>query len=321
MNKAANLANFHCFFCIKPQLNTLLTKTTIFALCFIHCTMHLFKSVSDVQAYLKDYHLKNRPLGFIPTMGALHNGHLSLIRQSIDAANFTVASIFVNPSQFNESSDLEKYPRTPEQDLRLLYQAGCHAVFMPPVEEVYPPGLDTNLKIDFGQLTTSMEGLHRPGHFDGVAQVVKRLLDIIQPTHLYMGQKDYQQVMVVKHMAKVLGLSTKVVMSPIVREKNGLAMSSRNVRLSDYGKQQAAQIHPALLASKGWLTEYSPGQISQKAMEMIEEAGLKPEYFDLVDGDTLVPIQSINDESTIVACVAAWCEGVRLIDNLILQRQ
>jgi pantoate--beta-alanine ligase len=285
-------------------------------------TMYLFKRVSDVRAYLKDYHLKNRPLGFIPTMGALHDGHLSLIRQSIDAAHITVASIFVNPSQFNDPSDLEKYPRTPERDLRLLQQAGCHAVFMPPPEEVYPPGLDTTLQIDFGQLTTSMEGLHRPGHFDGVAQVVKRLLDIIQPTHLYMGQKDYQQLMVVRHMAKVLGLPTEVVMAPIVREKNGLAMSSRNIRLSSQGKQQAARIYQTLLASKAWLTGYTPQQISQKAKEELEAAGLQAEYFDLVDGDTLLPIQNINDTTaTIVACVAAWCEGVRLIDNIILQDQ
>jgi len=282
--------------------------------------MYLFKKVSDLEAFLGPYRQKRRTIGFVPTMGALHNGHLSLIRASHEQASCTVASIFVNPTQFNEASDLEKYPRTPAQDLRLLYQAGCQAVFMPPVEEVYPPNEQQSMDVDFGVLTTVMEGAHRPGHFDGVAQVVKRLLDIVQPTHLYMGQKDYQQVIVVRRMVDALAIDTEVVMCPIVREEDGLAMSSRNVRLDKESRQKAPAIYQALQEARAMLQRGESVQtIQRKSLDALSAAGLKPEYFELADAHSLQLVEDTAKVEAIVACTAAWAGDIRLIDNRMLK--
>lgn len=281
--------------------------------------MYLFKKISTLRRFLKSYQSKNRPIGFVPTMGALHEGHLSLVRQSLESTQCTVCSIFVNPTQFNEAADLEKYPRTPAKDLAMLYKAGCHAVFMPSPEEVYPPGLDTRVELDFGPLAQPMEGRFRPGHFEGVAQVVKRLLDIVSPDRLFLGQKDYQQYLVVRHMAQALSLPTEVVMSPIVREKNGLAMSSRNQRLSPEQREQAAALHQTLQQAAEWMGKYPPREIERKAMQQLQSAGLEPEYFELVDGNSLQPAPDFETPGTVVACAALWVGGVRLIDNLILK--
>lgn len=281
--------------------------------------MYLFKSTHTLSRYLATYQAKNRPIGFVPTMGALHEGHLSLVRQSLEATQCTVCSIFVNPTQFNQAADLDKYPRTPARDLEVLYKAGCHVVFMPSPEEVYPPGLDTSVDVDFGPLALPMEGRFRPGHFDGVAQVVKRLLDIVEPSQLFMGQKDYQQYLIVQHMAQALALPTEVVRCPIVREKNGLAMSSRNQRLSPEQRRDAAAIHQVLQQAAGWMEQFPPRAVEQKAMKQLEQKGLGPEYFELVDGQTLQPVEDYTSPAAIVACVAAWIGGVRLIDNLILR--
>ncbi|MCB0585477.1 MAG: pantoate--beta-alanine ligase [Phaeodactylibacter sp.] len=281
--------------------------------------MYLFKKISTLRQFLEHYRNKNRLIGFVPTMGALHEGHLSLVRQSLETTQCTVCSIFVNPTQFNESTDLEKYPRTPAKDLTMLYEVGCHAVFMPSAEEVYPPGLDTSVNLDFGALAQPMEGRFRPGHFHGVAQVVKRLLDIVEPGRLFMGQKDYQQFLIIRYMAEALSLPTEVVMCPIVREKNGLAMSSRNQRLSPEQREQAAALYQALRHASRWAEEFPPREVERKALEQLHQPGLEPEYFQLVDGNTLQPVEDYESPASIIACAALWTGGVRLIDNLILK--
>ena len=196
--------------------------------------MYIFQKAADLRSHLKTI-LRGRSstIGFIPTMGALHEGHLALIRAAQANGCYTVCSIFVNPTQFNDPSDLEKYPRTPEKDAELLEKVGCDVIFMPEVEEIYPPGDIQDFELDFEGLDEVMEGVFRPGHFKGVAQVVKRLLDLVQPDGLYMGQKDFQQVAIVRHLIRVTRFPVELVVVPTVREHDGLAMSSRNIRLSD----------------------------------------------------------------------------------------
>lgn len=283
--------------------------------------MYLFKKVSGLRQFLDSYRKKNRLIGFVPTMGALHEGHLSLVRQSLETTQCTVCSIFVNPTQFNEASDLEKYPRMPAEDLAMLSKAGCHAVFMPSAEEVYPKGLDTAVHVDFGALALPMEGRFRPGHFEGVAQVVKRLLDIVEPHKLFMGQKDYQQYRIVRHMASALSLPVEVVMCPVVREKNGLAMSSRNQRLSPEMREKAAVIYQALKQASDWIRGHPPREVEEMARQQMQSPGIRPEYFELVDGHSLQPVRDYKEADCIVACAAAWAGEVRLIDNLILKGQ
>ncbi|MCB0637818.1 MAG: pantoate--beta-alanine ligase, partial [Lewinella sp.] len=193
--------------------------------------MYLFQGVSQLQRHLAAERVNNRTVGFVPTMGALHEGHLALVRQSLAENQVTVCSIFVNPTQFNDSDDLKKYPRTPGKDLEKLAMVGCDVAFLPNVAEVYPPGLDTALPLDLAGLDRSLEGAHRPGHFAGVVQVVKRFLDLVEPHRLYLGQKDFQQQLIIRHMVQALNLPVKVLTVPTVREPDGLAMSSRNTLL------------------------------------------------------------------------------------------
>lgn len=283
--------------------------------------MYLFKSVADLQAYLKPQRDKNRSIGFVPTMGALHEGHLSLLRRSLAESQCTVCSIFVNPTQFNDPSDLEQYPHSPESDLERLYQTGCPVVFMPTVAEVYPNGkapADTQ-KLDFGSLATVMEGAHRPGHFQGVAQVVKRLLDIVQPDFLFMGEKDYQQLLIVREMVRQTGIPTEVIGCPTVREADGLAMSSRNQRLSPQQRQQAALIYRTLQQAAAWVKNWPPREVEAKAMSQLKEAGLEPEYFELAEARSLQRVEDVQNADTVLALVAARVGDVRLIDNYLLK--
>ena len=194
--------------------------------------MFIFKKTEDLRNFLQQKNNVTHDVGFVPTMGALHEGHLSLIRMSKSSNSLCICSIFVNPTQFNQTADLQKYPRTTSKDISLLAKVGCDVLFLPDESEVYPSDLDTSVKIDMNGLDTVMEGEFRPGHFAGVMQVVKRLLDITQPTHLYMGQKDFQQFSIIKHMIKQLDMPVNLVMAPTVREENGLAKSSRNERLT-----------------------------------------------------------------------------------------
>lgn len=281
--------------------------------------MILFKKVEQLQLFIASQKQKKRKVGFVPTMGALHNGHLSLIRQAKDENDLVVCSIFVNPTQFNDASDLEKYPRTAAKDIQLLTSVSCDVLFMPSVEEVYPKGLDITLELDFGELATVMEGKFRPGHFDGMAQVVNRLLNIVLPHNLYMGQKDFQQLTIVRSMLRQLDSEINLVMCPIVREEDGLAMSSRNVRLTPKHRELALVLSQTLKKSKELILEKTPKEIQQWAMNELAIADFKPEYFDIVDGVTLQAVNDFQGTDFAVACTAVWVGEVRLIDNMVLK--
>lgn len=281
--------------------------------------MQIFKTVQSLQAYLAVERQSGKKIGFAPTMGALHEGHLSLLRQSQLDNDLSVCSIFVNPTQFNENSDLEKYPRTPEQDQNLLEHIDTDVLFMPSVKEVYPPNQATTT-FEFGDLETVMEGKFRPGHFKGVAQVVKRLLDIVQPDSLYMGQKDFQQFAIIQNMLQQLNSSIKIVSCPIVREKDGLAMSSRNLRLTEEHREKAVLVYETLKMAKDMLPTHHPKDIQAHALKQLNIDGFNPEYFEIVDTVSLQAVESFHRVGAIVACTAVWAGQVRLIDNMILKK-
>jgi pantoate--beta-alanine ligase len=282
--------------------------------------MYLFKKAAHLRAHLDLARTQGGTVGFVPTMGALHQGHLSLLRQSLEQSSCTVCSIFVNPTQFNQAADLEKYPRTPAKDLAMLAEVGCDVVFMPAVSEIYPRGQHEDAGLNLGGLDQGMEGRFRPGHFQGVAQVVKRLLDIVVPQHLFMGQKDYQQFVIVRHILQMQNLPVQLHMCPTLREANGLAMSSRNVRLSPQQRAQASIIYESLQqAAAGMTAGRSPAEVQALAWQQLHIPGFKPEYFEVVDADKLQPVARFDAAERIVACTAVWAGGVRLIDNLILK--
>jgi pantoate--beta-alanine ligase len=282
--------------------------------------MLLFKRVADLQKYIKSLKAKGLDIGFAPTMGALHAGHTSLVEQAKKTCDIAVVSIFINPTQFNDPKDLEKYPRTPERDLDLLSEAGCDIVFMPSALEVYPNGNTPSVKYDFGKLERVLEGEFRPGHFDGMAQVVSRLLEIVQPTHLFMGQKDFQQLAVVARMLELQKSKIVLTSCSIIREHDGLAMSSRNVRLAETDRPLAALIHQILKEATEMVGDYMPAEIARICSTKLKlEPRFKVEYFDVVDGRTLLPIRIFEDTDYAVALTAVWVGDVRLIDNIILK--
>ena len=278
--------------------------------------MEIFDNVENLQKHLNEHRSMGRSIGFSPTMGALHRGHASLISKCRERDDISVCSIFVNPSQFNDKKDLEKYPKTLASDIKMLESVGCEVLFSPTVDEVYPQGM-AKINIDLSGLDTTMEGEKRPGHFQGMIQVVKRLLDIVQPDTLYMGQKDFQQLTIVKHMLRTLGMKPKLVGCPIIREDDGLAMSSRNTRLRPEIRSRASNIYKTLTASKEWL-KYIPVKYTiEKAMNALDIQDFSPEYFEIVDGNTLEPIEDYRSSDYVVACTAVWTGEVRLIDNVI----
>ena len=281
--------------------------------------MKVYKTVRGLQNHISKLKKAKKRIGYVPTLGALHNGHMSLIQLANKNCDITVCSIFVNPTQFNEKTDLAKYPRTYEADSKLLKENDCDILFFPDAKQVYPKGLDTTVKIDFKKLDIVMEGAHRPGHFDGVAQVVKRLLDIVKPHELVMGQKDFQQVAIIRHMLTALKMKTKLVIGATVREEHGLAMSSRNERLPKKLRKEAAIINETLLWVKDNLKKYDIPTLEKKALKKLKRPKFKPEYFEIADGFTLQPLKSINRKKYIVACTAVWAGDVRLIDNCILK--
>lgn len=281
--------------------------------------MYLFKRVSDLQSHINSQIDQHKKIGFVPTMGALHSGHLSLIERSKSENDITVCSIFVNPTQFNDKKDLDKYPRTTANDISLLTQKGTEVLFLPPPSEVYPKDLDTKLDLKMGHLDKVLEGEFRPGHFEGMAQVVKRLLDIVNPHHLYMGQKDYQQLTIVRNMIMQLDLPVKLVMCPIIREEDGLAMSSRNVRLNPNIRERATILSKTLQEAKAKINNTNPSTIQEEALKTLSIENFKPEYFRIVDGVTLLPVEDVSKSDEIVACTAVWAGEVRLIDNMILK--
>lgn len=281
--------------------------------------MILFKKEHQLQYYLNTLRLNKKSIGLIPTMGALHEGHLSLIRKAKEENDCVVCSVFVNPTQFNNDADLEKYPRTEANDIELLTSIDTDIIFMPSVEEVYPKELNTTLGLDFGELATTMEGEFRPGHFDGMAQVVNRFLNMVQPHSLYMGQKDFQQITIVRNMLIQLGSEVRLVMCPILRQDNGLAMSSRNVRLTPENRALAVKVFQTLSAAKNLIDKKTPKEIEEWAMQELNIPKFRPEYFSIVDGITLQLIEDFGKTNSAVACTAVWAGDVRLIDNMILK--
>lgn len=280
--------------------------------------MELFNTVYQLQNALKPLRNEGKTIGFVPTMGALHAGHLSLVKQCLTDNDVCVVSVFVNPTQFNNKEDLEKYPRNIEADALYLKEAGVDFVFAPSEKEIYPES-DTR-QFDFGQIDKVMEGLHRPGHFNGVAQVVSRLFDIVKPDKAYFGEKDFQQLAVIRAMVKQLNLAVQIVPMPIVREPSGLAMSSRNERLTERQKEIAVNISKTLFKSKEWMELITVGETIEKVTETINSyEDLDVEYFEIVDGDSLQSVQDWKQSDYIVGCIAVFCGDVRLIDNIVYQ--
>ncbi len=282
--------------------------------------MKIYKTVRGLQRTLDKEKKAGRSIGFVPTMGALHTGHISIVEASQQKCDVTVVSIFVNPTQFNDKSDLKKYPRTLDKDAALLKTHGCDYLFAPSAKEVYPNGPLESVDVDISSLTQYMEGPNRPGHFEGVVQVVHRLLDIVKPHKLFMGQKDFQQFSIIDHMLRSLKMKTKLVVCPIKREPDGLAMSSRNVRLDKKLRPHCKVIFETLTFVKENLDKFKPQTLEKKAIEKLSIKGFKPEYIKIVDGKTLAPIKDSKAHKYIVACTAVWAKNVRLIDNMILKK-
>lgn len=278
--------------------------------------MVIFKHIKDLQQYLKS---QSHPIGFVPTMGALHAGHISLLGTAKQAGNLTVCSIFVNPTQFNDKEDFEKYPVTIDEDIELLLNAGCDVLFLPSVAEVYPAGFTETRAYDFGYLETILEGAQRPGHFRGVGQVVGRLLEAVQPQYLYMGQKDYQQCMVVKKLLELMELdkAIRLVIGNTVREADGLAMSSRNRRLNDAQRIVASTIYQCLVSIQGKQDASFP-VAQQQCLDILTDKGFIPEYVSLADAKTLELLPQYSSGRKMVALIAAKLGPVRLIDNMLL---
>lgn len=276
--------------------------------------MILVKTVEELQAKISQ--LVNGSVGFVPTMGALHEGHLSLVKKAVEENSIAVVSIFVNPTQFNDSNDLERYPRTLDADLQLLDPTGCAIVFAPSVEEVYPE--QDSRKFFFGNLEKVMEGERRPGHFNGVAQVVSRLFEMVRPNNAYFGLKDFQQVAIIKSLVKQLQLSVNVVSCPIIREESGLALSSRNKLLTDEQRKNAVTISQTLFKATELKAEKSVQELEKWVANTINKNPfLDVEYFEIVDDETLQQVKSWNERCTKVGCIAAYCGKIRLIDNVV----
>ena len=279
--------------------------------------MKIITTLSELSTVLTALKKEGKTLGFVPTMGALHEGHMDLIRTAKAQSAVVIASVFVNPTQFNNPSDLSHYPRTPELDAAILKKNGCDIAFFPSVETIYPENLITP-KIDISSLEKVMEGAFRPGHFAGVVQVVYRFFELIQPDFAFFGLKDFQQVAVIQHMVKQLNLAVTIVPCPTKREQTGLAMSSRNLRLSPAEKEQALIIYNTLLFCQENARHLSPNALREAAIERFEQSQLRLEYLTISTTDTLEELYE-KWPATAVVCIACYCGDVRLIDNFILQ--
>lgn len=280
--------------------------------------MFLFKQKTDLEKYLQPLRDSGHAIGFVPTMGALHAGHLSLIARAREETEKVVCSIFVNPTQFNDPNDFEKYPITLERDIEQLVAADTDVLFLPAVGEIYPEGHPPSTKYDFGDLDTILEGQYRPGHFQGVGQVVHRLLDIVMPEKLFLGQKDFQQCLILKQLLKLLHSPVKIVVVPTLREPDGLAMSSRNVRLSTQDRTKATTIYKALIFIREHLHKTSFPVLKAQARAMLEKEGFKVDYVEIAAAENLQALEAPLPKSKMVALIAAALHDVRLIDNLLL---
>lgn len=277
--------------------------------------MEIVHTIKDLQAALAALRAQGKTVGLVPTMGALHAGHASLVKRCVAENDAAVVSVFVNPTQFNDKNDLAKYPRTLDADCRLLEQCGAAFAFAPSVEEMYPEP-DTR-QFSFAPLDTVMEGKYRPGHFNGVCQIVSKLFEAVKPDRAYFGEKDFQQLAIIREMVRQLKFPLQIVGCPIVREEDGLALSSRNARLSAEERRQALKISQTLFASRDYAKSHTVAETQKFVEDAIEAApGLRLEYFELVDGNTLQKIANWEDTSYAVGCITVFCGEVRLIDNI-----
>ena len=275
--------------------------------------MIVVETIKDLKQELAKYNSKN--IGFVPTMGALHSGHISLVERCVEENDVCVVSVFVNPTQFNDKADLERYPRTEEADKKLLEAAGCDIVFMPGVEEMYPEE-DTRV-FNFGNIETVMEGKYRPGHFNGVAQIVSKLFDAVEPTRSYFGEKDFQQVAIIRDMVRQLNLPVEIIACPIIREESGLARSSRNELLSAEERKKAALISQVLSKSVNFAKEMSVDEVKNWVIDQFKtDEVFRMDYYDIVDGNSLQSVSSWKESDYIVGCIAVYCGKIRLIDNI-----
>ena len=277
--------------------------------------MKVVNSIKELRENLSQERLEKRSIGLVPTMGALHAGHIRLVERCVRENDVCVVSVFVNPTQFNDKHDLETYPRTLEADCALLEAAGCHYVFAPSVEEMYPEP-DTRV-FNLGRVAEVMEGAMRPGHFNGVAQVVSKLFYIVEPDNAYFGEKDFQQIAVIRAMVKQLNIPVKINACPIKREADGLALSSRNTRLTPELRQKAPLIARTLKES----TTFAPGKSVQEVIDFVvntinADPDMRVEYYEIVDGNTLEAIKDWSETDYPVGCITVFCGEVRLIDNI-----
>ena len=279
--------------------------------------MKIVETVKELQSLLTEEKKQGKAVGFVPTMGALHEGHLSLVRRCKKENDVAVVSIFVNPTQFNDKGDLERYPRTLEADTRLLKGAGCDYVFAPSEKEVYP---ETDTRVfDFGLLDKVMEGEHRLGHFNGVAQVVSRLFDMVKPMRAYFGEKDFQQLAIVTEMVRQLKMPVEIVRCPIVREADGLAMSSRNALLNPAQRKAAPRIAKALFAAVDKVCDMELNALKKFVVDEVNaDTELRVEYFEIVNIHTLQSVKSLDENCSKQACIAVFAGKIRLIDNVRL---
>ncbi|WP_375419122.1 pantoate--beta-alanine ligase [uncultured Hymenobacter sp.] len=281
--------------------------------------MKTLTTAAELHAFTEQARAAGQRLGLVPTMGALHEGHLQLVRAAGQDCDVVIATIFVNPTQFNNPDDFRLYPRVPEADAELLRAAGCTALFLPSAEEMYPqPAV---LRFDFGPLERVMEGAHRPGHFNGVATVVSKLFHLARPHRAYFGQKDWQQVAIIRQLVADLSFDLELVAAPTIREADGLAMSSRNRRLRLAARAVAPRLHEVLQAAalqvKGGV---GAAQVQAEALTALaQEPAITPEYFEVADAQTLQPLQQYEPGRAVVLCLAAHLDGVRLIDNVVVE--
>lgn len=277
--------------------------------------MKVIHTIKDLQAELSVLKAQGKKVGLVPTMGALHAGHASLVKRSVNENEVTVVSVFVNPTQFNDKNDLVKYPRTLDADCKLLEACGATYAFAPSVEEMYPEP-DTR-QFSYAPLDIVMEGAFRPGHFKGVCQIVSKLFEAVKPHRAYFGEKDFQQLAIIREMVRQMQFDLEIVGCPIVREEDGLALSSRNARLSAEERENALKISQTLFKSRTFAATHTVGE----TLKFVEDAiaavpGLRLEYFEIVDGNTLQKVDNWNQTSYVVGCITVFCGDVRLIDNI-----
>ncbi|WP_291106373.1 pantoate--beta-alanine ligase [Flavobacterium sp. UBA6195] len=281
--------------------------------------MLIFNKKSDLSAFLSPLLKQNKSIGFVPTMGALHQGHLSLLKKSLSENDVTVMSIFVNPTQFNNAEDLDKYPRTLERDVQIMQDLSNNIiVYAPEVADIYE-GNTVSESFNYDGLENQMEGKHRPGHFDGVGTIVKRLFEIVQPNKAYFGEKDFQQLQIVKKLVSKHNIPVEVIGCPIHREANGLAMSSRNERLSDTAREKAAVIYQILNSAKDFFQTHSAEETTKYVEdELKKHAEFELEYFEIAEETTLLPVSEKESNKKYRGFIAIFIENIRLIDNISL---